>query len=258
VEFEQIELFGIAFSNITFEEVRRFVSERVRDRKPGFAVTPNVDHICLRQRNPEFRAAYDNASLVLADGMPILWASRIMGKPLCEKLSGSDLVPLLCEYAADHGYSVFLFGGRDDVPGQAADALLKRHPGLKVAGTYSPPMLFERDPELDAAAVRRIREAKPDICFVALGSPRQEIWLDRHFEEAGVPMMFGIGASLDFVAGRVRRAPRWMQRSGLEWAWRVAIEPRRLWRRYLVEDLLFFKLLWQEFRRSRLGRKGEA
>jgi len=248
---ETLKLFDITFSNITFEEVRTQFAQRIESGEPAYVVTPNVDHVCRIQVDPDLRAAYEDAFLVLADGMPVIWASKLLGCPLVEKLSGSDLVPLLCEFASQRGYSDFFFGAAEGIAAEAAQRMCERYPGLKVAGAYSPPMGFERDPEKDAEAVSQIREADPDFCFVALGAPRQEIWMHRHYRDMGSMILLGIGAGLDFVAGRLKRAPRWMQNVGLEWLWRLSQEPRRLWRRYLVDDLSFFVLLWRELRKRR-------
>ena len=250
---DTVTLFGIPFSNVTFDEVCAAVQRRIRERDPGYIVTPNVDHVCGYQRNMEFRDAYKDAFLVVADGMPILWAAKLLGTPLTAKLSGSDLVPQLSEFAAREGFSIFCFGAAAGVGEHAAKTLADRFPGLRIAGTYSPPMGFEGAMDSTLEALRHLREADADICFVALGSPRQEIWMYRNCQEVGIPVMIGIGAGLDFAAGRIKRAPVWMQRFGLEWLWRLLLEPRRLWRRYLVEDLLFFVLFWRELRR-RLGR----
>ena len=239
---------GVPVARMDFEDLCMAVGERIRERTPGFIVTPNVDHICLFHRRADIRAAYKEAFLALPDGIPLLWAARFLGRPLKEKLSGSDLVPMLSAWAAQEGCSVFCFGAAEGVAEKAARNLRERYPGLTVAGVYSPPLGFERDPVENERAIAAIRNAKPDICFVALGCPKQELWLLEHYEDIGVPVSLGIGAGLDFVAGKVRRAPRCLQRIGLEWVWRLVQEPRRLWRRYLVEDALFFSLVWRDFR----------
>ena len=238
---------GVPVARMDFQDLCVAIGERIRQRTPGFVVTPNVDHVCLFHRRADIRAAYREAFLALPDGIPLLWAARIVGRPLKEKLSGSDLVPALSEWAAQEGCSVFCFGATEGVAEKAAQKLQERYPGLKVAGVYSPPLGFERDPAENRRAIDAIRNARPDICFVALGCPKQELWLLEHYEDIGVPVSLGIGAGLDFVAGKVRRAPRRLQRIGLEWVWRLFQEPRRLWRRYLVEDALFFSLVWRDF-----------
>ncbi|MCP4641574.1 MAG: WecB/TagA/CpsF family glycosyltransferase [bacterium] len=248
---ETVELFNIRFDNVTFEEVRGRIAERIESREPSYVVTPNVDHVCRYAKDEHFRTAYGGAYLVLADGMPLLWASRLLGKPLYEKLSGSDLVPLLCEFAAQRGYTVFFFGAEQGVAEEAMHRLCKRYPALQVAGAYSPPYGFDECPEENAKAVAKIAQARPDICFVALGCPRQEYWMERHFREADASVMLGVGAALDFAAGKQKRAPVWVQNWGMEWLWRLCHEPRRLWRRYLVEDSYFLSVLWREWRKGR-------
>lgn len=244
-EPEKIRLFDLPICDLTFTELCEQISQRIQTRKPGYVVTPNVDHVCRYHRNPDFRAAYDHATHVVVDGMPLLWFSRLFGRPLREKLSGSDLLPMLSAYAAEKGHSVYYLGAAEGVADEVALRLGKAYPGLRVAGTYSPPFGFEKDPAANEEILRRLREARPDICFVALGSPKQEIWLHRNHEASGVPVMLGVGAAFDFVAGRIRRAPVWMQNAGLEWCWRLACEPRRLAWRYLVDDSYFFVVLWR-------------
>ncbi len=243
---EQTDVLSMRISNLDFAGVCAQVSARIASGEPGYIVTPNVDHVCRYHKDAAFRAAYDNAFLVLADGMPLLWAAALFGKPLREKLSGSDLLPLLSAYAAERGYSIYLLGAAPGVADEAARLLQQTNPGLRVAGAYSPPLRFEDDPATLQDVLKRLRDAAPDICFLALGSPRQEIWLHRHHRESGARVLLGVGAALDFAAGRVRRAPVWMQRSGLEWTWRVMQEPMRLGRRYFVDDSYFVALLARE------------
>lgn len=254
-ELPRVELFGVPFHRVTFSQVRDCVDRRVRDGKPGFIVTPNIDHVCQFQDNEAFRVAYGKAFLSLVDSMPLVWMSRLLGQPLPEKLSGSDLVPLLCRSAAESGHSVFLFGAAEGVADEAAKRLQRANPQLRVAGTYSPPLRFEEDPRENEKALDAVRQAAPDLLFVALGSPRQELWLAGHYEDLRVPVSIGVGAGLDFAAGRTRRAPLWMRRAALEWFWRLMMEPRRLWRRYLIEDSKFFLLFFRELRRI-AGRRG--
>ncbi len=248
---DTVELFGVTLNNVTLEELCTLLADHIDKKLPGYIVTPNVDHVCQFQSDPALRQAYSDAWLVLADGMPIIWASRLFGCPLSAKLSGSDLLPLLCEFAAGRGYSVFLFGAAEGIADEAAENLCQLYPGLIIAGTYCPPMGFDRDPDENAKALQAIREAKPDLCFTAMGAPRQEVWLQANYRESGALVGVAIGAALDFAANRLRRAPGWMQRSGLEWVWRLCQEPRRLWRRYLVNDSLFFLLLLREWRKRR-------
>lgn len=250
-DLDTISMFGMTINNVVLSEVFAAISRQIETREPGYMLTPNVDHVCEFQENAEFRDAYRNGFLVVADGMPILWSSKLLGKPIKEKISGSDLVYSLSEYAAQKGYSVFFLGADEGVAQKASEILAEKYPGLKVAGVYCPPMGFDKDPERLAESIRIVKDAEPDICYVALGAPKQDLWNYRNHRETGVPVHVGVGISLNFVTGDIRRAPRWVQRISLEWVWRMFQEPRRLMKRYLIRDMYFLPLLWREFWSSR-------
>ena len=213
----------------------------------GYVVTPNVDHLVQYRDSEAFRAACDAAALRLADGMPIVWASRLLGRPLRARVTGSDLLPMLCQVAAAHGHTVFLLGGGAGVAERASLRLRARFPGLRIAGVYAPPDHFERDPEATEAAVRAVNAARPSLLFAALGTPKQELWVHRNWSRLDAVVAVCCGAALDFAAGVQVRAPRWMQRAGLEWLWRLAHDPGRLWRRYLVRDAAFVGIFLKEW-----------
>lgn len=199
----------------------------------GWIATANLDHLRRLQQPGAFRQAYAGATVVVADGMPVVWASRLQGTPVPERVAGSDLIRSLSAAGAQHGRSVFLLGGEAGTADTAAAMLVAANPGLRVAGTLCPPFGFERD-EASVAALRADLAAKrPDIVFVALGSPKQELLIERVRDAVPHAWWIGVGISFSFVAGTVKRAPRWVQRMGLEWAHRLAQEPRRLWSRYL-------------------------
>ena len=239
---ERIRLLWLGIDNVSFKDAADRIVQMCRRRVPSYVTTPNVDHFMRARRDVAFRDICENADLTLADGMPVLWASRALGRPLKEKVSGSDLFVKLCDRATDEGLRVFLLGGSPGVAEQAKHVLQSRHPGLEIVGTYSPVISPEGE-NLDAGLpLAIIRDAQPHLLFVAFGCPKQEKWIARHYRMLGVPVSIGVGASFDFVAGTQRRAPEWMQRKGLEWLWRLMHEPRRLWKRYLIEDLPF---LWQ-------------
>lgn len=222
------------------------------DRGQGGAVfTPNVDHFVVAERREDFRGAYAAADLSLADGKPVVWASRLLGEPLPAKVSGSDLVMPLMDRAASKGWRVFLCGGPPGVAEIAAERLRAR--GVAVVGTaapFVPADLSEGDPEGDQAAAV-IRAAQPHLVVVGFGAPKQELWIASRLAELRPTVLLGLGASIDFLAGRARRAPAWVSHAGLEWLWRLAHEPRRLWRRYLVQDPAFAGIVWRELRRRR-------
>ena len=240
-----IAILGVPFDNVTSADTLRIIGEMIASGRPHYAATANVDFVVQALGDVELRRILADADLVLCDGMPLVWASRFLGNPLPERVTGSDLVPKLLGEAARKGWRVFFLGGTDESVARAAKNAQALHPQLQLAGAYSPPFqpLLEMDHE---DIVRRVREAKPDILLVAFGCPKQEKWISMQFKQAGVPLSIGVGATIDFLAGSVRRAPQWMQRTGLEWAFRLLQEPRRLFRRYVTDLWVFGRaILWQ-------------
>jgi N-acetylglucosaminyldiphosphoundecaprenol N-acetyl-beta-D-mannosaminyltransferase len=219
------------------------IGEIVDRRRFGYAVTPNVDHTVKFRNSAQFRELYERAALVVADGVPLLWAARILGTPLKERINGTDLFECTCQLAAQRGYSVFFLGGSPGAAASASAKLMQRHPNLKIAGCECPPVGFYNSAEQNETIQKKIRQSGADILFVGLGAPQQEQWMCDYAEGAGVWFAIGIGVSFSFVGGLIARAPVWMQRNGLEWLWRLGKEPKRLWRRYLLEDLPFFGML---------------
>lgn len=199
-------------------------------------VTLNLDFLSIASRDLRFQQIINNAHLAVPDGMPLVWLSRLKGQPLSERVTGVDLVDDCCRIAAETGVSVFLLGAAPGVADKAARELERRHAGLRIAGTYSPP-IGELSARENAHIVQLVRDAAPGFLFVALGAPRQDLWIHDHLAQLGVPVSMGVGCVLDLLAGAVTRAPVWMQDAGLEWAYRLAQEPGRLWRRYLLKDV---------------------
>jgi N-acetylglucosaminyldiphosphoundecaprenol N-acetyl-beta-D-mannosaminyltransferase len=252
IPFPTIDIAGVRVDACTFQQaVDRIVEHARAGGPPAYVVTPNAHHVVTLQESERFRRVYENAWLSLADGMSIVWAAQLLGTPVPEKVSGSDLFPALCEAAAKAGVRIFLFGGRPGAGEAASERLLAMYPDLQIAGTYCPPFGFENDPAESAKAAEAIRAAAPQIVFVGLGAPKQEYWMADEGARLGVPVLVGIGVSIEFVAGMVKRAPVWMQRSGLEWFYRLAAEPRRLWKRYAVTNPRFVQLVLQQYRRGR-------
>jgi N-acetylglucosaminyldiphosphoundecaprenol N-acetyl-beta-D-mannosaminyltransferase len=230
-----------------FREALDEIAALVRRGAGGCVFTPNVDHVVLADEDDEFRAGYARASLSLADGQPIVWASRLVGLPLPEKVSGSDLVWPLMEWAARERWRVYLLGGAPGVAAEVAERF-RRELGVDVVGTDSPVVsVAGPDAETDAA-LDRLRAARPDLVLVALGSPKQERWIHRNLERLAPALAIGVGASLDFLAGRARRSPRWVSRMGMEWLYRLAHEPRRLAGRYLLRDPRFVGIVARTLR----------
>jgi len=254
----QILLFGTAIDNLTMGQAVERVRELLMNGHGRYYVTtPNVDHIIRLQRDPVFRRAYAGAALVLADGMPVVWASRPLGRPLRARVCGADLLPYVCELAASLERSVFLLGGRVGAAERAAENLRRRYPRLLIAGTCCPPMGFERDPSEERHVVERVNGARPDVLAIGLGSPKQELWIAARQTQLDFGVALCVGAAIDYAAQMVRRAPRWMQQSGFEWLWRLMQEPRRMWKRYLIDDMAFARLVAQEWWRARFKQSRE-
>ncbi|MDD5679787.1 MAG: WecB/TagA/CpsF family glycosyltransferase [Candidatus Omnitrophica bacterium] len=218
----------------------------IKNKKPVYVVTPNVDHIVKLQSDDKFKEIYSKASLILADGMPLMWASKFLRTPIKERVPGSDLFPEACKMANERGYKVFLLGGSPGSAQKSAEVLKKMYSEIRIAGVYSPPYGFENNADENSKIVNMIKDSRADILFVGLGAPKQEKWIYLHKNEYQVPVSIGVGASFEFISGMIKRAPRWMQKSGLEWFWRLMMEPGRLWKRYLVDDTRFFRLVFKQ------------
>jgi exopolysaccharide biosynthesis WecB/TagA/CpsF family protein len=208
------------------------IDELVLRRENSYVVTPNLDHIVMIEKDPLFKKVYDNASLVLTDGQLLIWISKFKKKPIKEKVSGSDLFPNVCEMAAKRGYSIFILGAAEGVADKAAKNLIEKYPNLIISGTYSPSYGFEKNAEEVRYIGDLINEKKPDILAVSLGSPKGEKYIYQNKEKLNVPVSMSIGATIDFEAGNVSRAPKWMSKCGLEWLYRTMREPKRLAKRY--------------------------
>ncbi len=252
---QRIEMFGMAIDALRMHDVvdQIFSWVAAPDGSCRYAVTPNVDHAVIFQQHEGLRRAYAQASLVLADGMPILLASRLLRRPLPERVPGSDLVPALFAAAASHRcLRVYLLGAAPGVAEKAASRIEEVWPAIHVVGTCSPALGFEQHAEQNRLILERIAAAKPDVLVVGLGAPKQELWLAAHRSEIRAPVALAVGATIDFLAGEKARAPQWMRVVGLEWLHRLASEPRRLFRRYARDAWIFPQLLLREFRRPAL------
>ncbi|MDO8836686.1 MAG: WecB/TagA/CpsF family glycosyltransferase [Vicinamibacterales bacterium] len=237
MSWKRIYLGGLPVDAVTQQAAIATIDDMVDARRGGFVVTPNVDHLVCARTNADMRDAYHRARLSLPDGMPLLWMARALGMPLPEKVSGSDLLGPLMALAASKGRRVFLFGATSQASAAAAHRLTHEYPGLALVGRDSSFWSPGAGPEADEVIVSAIRAAKADIVVVALGSPKQEVFMARFERQLAPAVLVGLGGSLDFAAGTVRRAPAWMSRAGLEWLFRLAQEPGRLAYRYLVRDL---------------------
>lgn len=246
-----IDIGGVPIHPVGFQETVAMLVALAKGTESAYVVTANVDHVVRVSRCPELRCLYTEADLTVADGMPLVWASRLLRTPLPERVAGSDLFPALCERAAEEGLSVFMLGGSPGSAEAAGDILQRRHPRLRVVGHCCPDVGFEHDAAQSEAVLEQVSRARPDILFVGLGSPKQEKWIAQNRSRCGAKLSIGVGISFSFIAGDVRRAPPWMQRIGLEWAHRLWQEPGRLWKRYIVEDSAFVGLVLRQLLRRK-------
>jgi N-acetylglucosaminyldiphosphoundecaprenol N-acetyl-beta-D-mannosaminyltransferase len=235
--------------NLTMNEALQEIDNLIRESRSSYVVTPNVDHIVQLEINKELQDAYANASLILTDGKPLLWIAKMYRTPIKEKISGSDLFPLLCKMAAEKKYKMFFLGATEGVAAQAAKKLKHRFPGLQVGGTYAPPFGFEKN-EVEISKIESmIKEAEPHILIIGLGCPKQEKFIYHYCKKLGVPISLCLGASFDFEAGKVKRAPKWMANHGLEWLYRITQDPKRMFKRYFVKDAKIIKLIVKYWKR---------
>jgi N-acetylglucosaminyldiphosphoundecaprenol N-acetyl-beta-D-mannosaminyltransferase len=240
---------GTELDAITLKEAVEAVDEAVASRRPMINASLNAAKVVRLQRDSILREAIAGCDLITADGVPIVWAGRLLGLSVPERVNGTDLMETLLAHAEERGYSVFFLGARPDVLDDACAEVARRHPRLAIAGTRHG--YFAPSEEKDVVA--EVVAAAPDILFVALETPQKELFPATHREALGVPFTMGVGGSLDVLAGRRRRAPVWAQRAGLEWLFRLGQEPRRLFRRYLIGNSLFVALVGRELARTRLG-----
>jgi N-acetylglucosaminyldiphosphoundecaprenol N-acetyl-beta-D-mannosaminyltransferase len=233
----RIKFMNTDIDNLTMAETLNEIDKLIQEKNCSYVVTPNVDHIVRLEKDEELQKVYKNASLILTDGKPLIWISKWYKTPIKEKISGSDLFPRVCQLAANKNYTMYLLGAAEGVADTAARNLMKKYPGLNIVGTYSPPFGFEKNKQEMNKIKTQIQDVHPDILIVSLGCPKQEKFMYYHCKELGVPISFGLGASIDFEAGNIKRAPRWMSNHGLEWLYRFSKEPKRLFKRYFVDDL---------------------
>lgn len=243
----KIDVCGVDIDKCTLNEAVEAIAQyALSGTVPKYVVTPNAHHVVMLQEDAHFREIYQNAFLVVPDGVPLVWAANFLQTPLLERVNGTDLFERLCEVAPKIGLKIFLLGGRPGAADSAKQILSARYSGLRIVDTYCPPYGFETDiAELELINTR-IKAAAPHIIFVGLGAPKQEYWIYANHQKIGVPISVGIGVSFELVSGMVQRAPVWMQKKGLEWFFRLLVEPSRLWKRYLLGNTLFLWLVLKQ------------
>jgi N-acetylglucosaminyldiphosphoundecaprenol N-acetyl-beta-D-mannosaminyltransferase len=250
---EPVWVWGVPFAPFSMAAALSAIGRLIEAGRPTYFITANVHYAMLTGENADLRSINEQAAFILADGAPLVWASRWLGSPLPERVAGSDLIFEFSALAAQKGHRLFFLGGAEGVAANAVERLCELCPGLQIVGVESPPFRDQSDEEHEALAAR-IRAARPDMLFTAFTMPRGERWLAANYESLGVPVLANIGAAIDFAAGRVRRAPRWMQKCGLEWAFRLWLEPRRLFGRYFRNACFIVRMVAQDLLRAARGR----
>ena len=238
----KITLFGCPIDNLSFDDTLRKIEDSIQKRKPIRHCAINAAKIVKIQSDRRLREVLVSSDMISPDGQSIVWASRFLKKPLTERVTGVDLMQKLLELSAKKGYKVFLFGAREEVIYELKEKLKRELPGLNLVGWRNG--YFSKDEE--EGIVKEINQKKPDILFVGMSSPKKEYWMNKYQSALKVPLCMGVGGSFDVLVGKIKRAPQWMQKLGLEWFHRFLQEPTRMWKRYLVTNSLFFFYLVKE------------
>jgi N-acetylglucosaminyldiphosphoundecaprenol N-acetyl-beta-D-mannosaminyltransferase len=249
----QVNILGIGVSAIDMATALRTIDTWITQRDPHYICVTTVHGIMESQRDRLLQHIHNRAGLVTPDGMPLVWLSRLKGFATVDRVYGPDLMLAVCRQSLDTGYRHYFYGGASGVAERLSYRLQARFQGLQVVGIETPPFR-PPTPDEDRATEARINAARPDIIWVGLSTPKQEHWMAAHLDRLTAPVLIGVGAAFDFHAGLKKQAPRWMQRSGLEWLFRLAVEPRRLWRRYLINNPWFVWLIINQL----LGRRTYA
>ncbi|MDE5722542.1 MAG: WecB/TagA/CpsF family glycosyltransferase [Clostridia bacterium] len=239
---EKIQFLNTFVNNCNMTECLDEIEKMISAEKKSYVVAVNTDVIIKIENDVLLKEITDNADMVLVDGKPLIWIAKKHKKPIKDKVSGSDMVPLLCKKAAEKGYTIFILGGKEGVAEQAKIKLEEQMPDIKIAGVYAPPLGFEKDENETKKINKLISDAKPDILLACLGCPKQEKFIYNNIDKYEAKVSICAGATVDFLAGNIKRAPKWMSNHGLEWLYRFFKEPKRLFKRYFIDDIKIFKL----------------
>ena len=242
---KKIKLLNTYVNNVSMQETTDAIEALIHADKKSYVVAVNVDVILKIEQDTLLKELTDKADMVLVDGKPLIWISKIHKKPIKAKISGSDLVPRLCEISAKKGYTMFILGGMDGIAEKAKKRLEKKLPGIKIVGTYAPPFGFEKDEQELAKINNMISEAHPELLITCFGCPKQEKFIYNNIDKYDAKVSVCAGATVDFLAGNVKRAPKWMSEHGLEWFYRFLQEPKRMFKRYFVDDVKILGLVWK-------------
>lgn len=232
-------------NNITMSQAIESIENMIASEKKSYVVAINVDVVMKIENDPYLKQIVDEADMVLVDGKPLIWISKFHGNKVKEKISGSDLVPELCKISAEKGYKIFIIGGKEGIAKKAKKTLKIKYPNIQIVGTYAPPMGFENNPQELDKINNMISKASPDLLIACFGCPKQEKWIYENISKYNAKVTVCAGATVDFLAGNVKRAPKWMSDHGLEWFYRFLQEPRRMFKRYFIDDMKIIKLIWK-------------
>ncbi len=240
---EKQSLLNTYVNNVNMSEAVEAIEKMISDGEKHYIVAINVDVVMKIEADSYLKEITDKADMVLVDGKPLVWIANYHKHSIKAKISGSDLVPLLCEVSAKKGYSIFIIGGKEGIAEQAKIKLEAKHSEIKIVGTYAPPIGFEKD-EVELQKINKlITDAQPDLLVACFGCPKQEKWIYENYQKYDAKVSICAGATVDFLAGNVNRAPKWMSEVGLEWFYRFLQEPKRMFKRYFIDDVKIFKLI---------------
>lgn len=240
---EKQPLLNTYVNNVNMDEAIQAIEDMIASEKKSYIVAINVDVVMRIENDSYLKEITDKADMVLVDGKPLEWIAKWHKRPIKAKISGSDLVPLLCERAADKGYSIFIIGGKEGIAEKAKQNLERDLPEIRIVGTYAPPFGFEKDGKELNRINGMISNSHPDILIACFGCPKQEKWIYENYQKYDVKVSVCAGATVDFLAGNVNRAPKWMSDNGLEWFYRFLQEPKRMFKRYFVDDIKILGLI---------------
>ena len=240
---EKQPLLNTYVNNVNMDEAIQAIEDMIASEKKSYIVAINVDVVMKIENDSYLKEITDRADMVLVDGKPLEWIAKWHKRPIKAKISGSDLVPILCKRAAEKGYSIFIIGGKEGIAEKAQQNLERDLPGIRIVGTYAPAFGFEKDEKELNRINEMISSAHPDILIACFGCPKQEKWIYENISKYDAKVSVCAGATVDFLAGNVNRAPRWMSEHGLEWFYRFLQEPKRMFKRYFIDDVKILKLI---------------
>ena len=252
MDTNRLKFMNVNIDSLTAEEAVHVIDTFVRERKPRYVVTPNSDIVVKMQKDEELLDACNNADLILTDGQIVVKLASYLGKHIKERVPMTDFIWNVLDLANENGYRVCFFGGREEVLKKGTDRIRSKYPNLKIADVYSPKFGFEKDEKELAIVIDRVKKCDSDILLVFLGCPKQEKFLAKYRNEIGIPVSITMGGCIDFIGNdNIKRAPLWMQKAGMEWFFRFIMEPKRLFKRYFIDDIAIFPLVMK----AKLGTK---